>query len=119
MPELGPQELADLAASFQEAVCDTLVRKLERAIHQTSARALAIGGGVARNQRLRMMLMRSPATAGLEISFPALDLCSDNGAMIAGLGHLHLTQGRRDTLELDAKPRSIARGWSRGDDGAA
>lgn len=113
MPLLDPGELRDLAASFQEAVCDTLVRKLERAIARTGARSLAIGGGVARNQRLRYLLMRSPAVAGLELSFPALDLCSDNGAMIAGLGHLHLAEGRADDLGLDALPRSIARGWTR------
>ncbi|PIE23596.1 MAG: tRNA (adenosine(37)-N6)-threonylcarbamoyltransferase complex transferase subunit TsaD [Planctomycetota bacterium] len=119
MPELQDNELSDLAASFQEAVCDTLVRKLERAIAQTGAHSLAIGGGVARNQRLRYCLMRSPAIAELELSFPPLDLCSDNGAMIAALGHRQLCLGQRDDLSLDAAPRSIARGWNRSDHGAA
>ena len=104
MPELDAQQIANLAASYQAAVVDTLVSKLRRAVDQNpDVRSLAIGGGVARNELLRARLRADPSVANLRQVFPALALCSDNGAMIAGLGtHLWQHTGHVDGLELEA-----------------
>ncbi|MFO1053015.1 MAG: tRNA (adenosine(37)-N6)-threonylcarbamoyltransferase complex transferase subunit TsaD [Planctomycetota bacterium] len=108
MPELDAQQLRDVAASFQAAVVGTLVRKLRRAAEaMPELRALAIGGGVARNRLLRQKLADDRRLARLRIAFPPLDLCSDNGAMIAGLGHhLWRERGQVDDLSLDARATS-------------
>jgi N6-L-threonylcarbamoyladenine synthase len=103
MPELDDRQVADLAASYQQAIVDTLVRKLRRAARRSDARSLAIGGGVARNELLRSRLSADRVLGDLHQVFPPLDLCSDNGAMIAGLGtHRWRVEGRRDGLDLDA-----------------
>jgi len=102
MPALSETEVADLAASYQAAVVDTLVRKLRRAAERHPARSLAIGGGVARNGLLRERLRSDRVLAPLHRVFPPPELCSDNGAMIAGLGHHHLQQGHVDGLDLEA-----------------
>jgi N6-L-threonylcarbamoyladenine synthase len=115
MPELSQQDVADYAASYQLAVVDILVAKLRSAARQTSARSLAIGGGVARNELLRARLAADPDLGTLRLVFPPLELCSDNGAMIAGLGTLLLERGQVSDLALDAvatsrpHPRSLAR----------
>ncbi len=101
-PELAPQQQADLAAAFQAAVVDVLVGKLRRAAERHPARTLCIGGGVARNTLLRARLGTDPVLGRLHHVLPPLDLCSDNGAMIAALGHLRLQQGRQGDLDLPA-----------------
>jgi N6-L-threonylcarbamoyladenine synthase len=63
-----------------------------------------IGGGVAANRRLRARLDRLAREEGCEILYPPLALCTDNGAMVAGLGYHLLAAGRRDDLSLDADP---------------
>jgi N6-L-threonylcarbamoyladenine synthase len=101
-PTLSPERVRDLAASYQEAIVDVLVGKLSRAARRFPVRSLCIGGGVARNARLRERLAAEPELAGLHLSLPPLSLCSDNGAMIAYLGHLQLQAGQVATLALDA-----------------
>ena len=106
MPELSPSRVADVAASFQAAIVDTLVTKLRRAFRQRPhVTALAIGGGVARNTLLRERLANDRELGGLRLVLPPLDLCSDNGAMVAGLGTaLWLARGRTsDGFDLDAR----------------
>ena len=107
-PELDRSEVADLAASFQEAVMETLVKKMARAARAIDAQSISIGGGVARNLRLRELLDQEPALARLPRIFPPLDLCSDNGAMIASLGAHLIAQGQSDDLGLEAFARSLA-----------
>ncbi|MHC5065717.1 MAG: tRNA (adenosine(37)-N6)-threonylcarbamoyltransferase complex transferase subunit TsaD [Planctomycetota bacterium] len=102
MPELTEAEVADLAAAYQAAVVDILVKKLRRAADQHPFASLAIGGGVARNELLRERLRADSALSGLKQVFPQPALCSDNGAMIAGLGHELWRSGVRSDLELDA-----------------
>jgi N6-L-threonylcarbamoyladenine synthase len=94
--------LVDLAASYQAAVIDVLVAKLARAARAIDARSLAIGGGVARNERLRQQLAAHPELRALTPVFPPLPLCSDNAAMVAGLGAHLLAQGEQSCLALEA-----------------
>jgi N6-L-threonylcarbamoyladenine synthase len=96
------QRLADLAASYQEAVVDVLVAKLRRASERHAVRSLCIGGGVARNLRLRERLASDPVLRSLQLVLPDLALCADNGAMIASLATFAWREGRTDPLDLDA-----------------
>ncbi len=86
----------DMAASFQKTVCETLVIKCRRAIKETGVKRLVVSGGVSANQQLRQALQRLLADLGGEIYFPRLELCTDNGAMVAYLGWLYLSQGIQD-----------------------
>ena len=85
--DLGPDRVralrADLAASFQKAVVDALMLKLERAVELTGAERLAIGGGVAANSELRSRVAALCDREGLELKVPPPQLCTDNAAMIA------------------------------------
>jgi N6-L-threonylcarbamoyladenine synthase len=85
--ELGHDQVearkADLAASFQHAVVEALMFKIERALEQTEARRLAVGGGVAANSKLRERLAALCDLNGLELKIPPAELCTDNAAMIA------------------------------------
>jgi N6-L-threonylcarbamoyladenine synthase len=94
--------LRDLACAYQEAVVDVLVAKLRRASERHAVRSLCIGGGVARNLRLRERLATDAVLSALHLVLPEPSLCADNGAMIASLGSLLLREGRTSALDLDA-----------------
>ena len=81
-----PVPVADVCASFQEAVVDVLTAKAVRACIANGVGALLIGGGVAANSRLRALAEERCAAAGLELRVPRPGLCTDNGAMVAALG---------------------------------
>jgi N6-L-threonylcarbamoyladenine synthase len=82
--EAGARDVrADLAASFQRAVVETLVSKVELALDDTGATKLAVGGGVAANSELRERLVAVCDLRGVELKVPARELCTDNAAMIA------------------------------------
>ncbi len=83
-----PVPAADVAASFQEAVADVLVRKAVAACVDSGYDHLVIGGGVAANSRLRALAEDRCAAAGVRLRVPAPGLCTDNGAMVAALGCL-------------------------------
>ena len=87
--------LPDVAASFQEAVCDVLTAKAIDACRATGAQHLLIGGGVAANGRLRALLAERAAAAGIALRTPRPGLCTDNGAMIAVLGSEVVRAGGR------------------------
>lgn len=93
--------IADLAASFQQAVVEVLVEKTCRAAARFRVRQVAVGGGVAANALLRAEL---PRRLGQPVLFPPLPLCTDNAAMIAACGFYRYRSGQRDTWELDAAP---------------
>jgi N6-L-threonylcarbamoyladenine synthase len=78
--------LADVAASFQEAVVDVLTRKAVAACRAEGVGHLQIGGGVAANSRLRALAQERCDAAGIELRVPRPGLCTDNGAMVAALG---------------------------------
>lgn len=92
----------DLAASFQAAVLDVLVEKTFRAIEQTGVGRLVIAGGVAANSGLRTRLHHRSKQAGVQLCIPPLELCTDNAAMIATVGHFLLQTDKRADLELNA-----------------
>jgi len=90
-----PFSIADVAASFREAVVDVLVGKAVAACKEHSVPRLLLGGGVVANRRLREVAAAKCAEAGIELRIPALDLCTDNGAMIAALGAQLVMAGRQ------------------------
>jgi N6-L-threonylcarbamoyladenine synthase len=97
---LAPQYVADLAASFQEAVVDVLVGKCVQALHERGRRTLCVGGGVAANVRLRQRLDEAARAEGFTLVVSPLELCTDNAAMSAVAWEL-LAQGRIADLDLD------------------
>jgi N6-L-threonylcarbamoyladenine synthase len=113
--QLGEQELRDLAASYQEAVVDALMHKIVRAAERHEAQSLCIGGGVARNARLRERLAQERRLRGLQLVLPPMALCSDNGAMIALMGFLQLQRGLIADMALEptATPQSGGKAKSR------
>ena len=82
----GPVPVADVCASFQEAVVDVLTAKAVRACRDRGVGHLLIGGGVAANSRLRALAQERCDAAGLVLRVPRPGLCTDNGAMVAALG---------------------------------
>ena len=98
-----PVPVADVAASFQEAVCDVLVRKALDAAATEGIEDLMIGGGVAANSRLRAMAEERATKLGIRVRVPRPGLCTDNGAMVAATGSPMVARGRTpSSLDLPA-----------------
>src|SRR5262249_40087252 len=100
---LEPKQVADLAASFQQAVVDCLVVKTLRAAEQAGLKTLCVGGGVAANSALRTRFEAEAGKRGLELFIPPLRLCTDN-AVMGAIAVERLRGGLIETLELDAYP---------------
>ena len=96
---------ADIAASFQEAVVDTLLKKSIKALKQTGLKQLVIAGGVSANLRLREKLENSLSGMGATVYYAEPALCTDNGAMIAYAGYQRLQAGQADDLAVSCVPR--------------
>ena len=95
-----PVPVADVAASFQEAVVDVLTAKAVRAARERGMETLVLGGGVAANSRLRALAQERCDAAGIALRVPRPRLCTDNGAMVAALG-AHLLAGGAKPSPLD------------------
>ncbi|WP_313355763.1 tRNA (adenosine(37)-N6)-threonylcarbamoyltransferase complex transferase subunit TsaD [Microbacterium sp.] len=93
-PTAAALPVADVAASFREAVIDVLVTKALAACEDRGVPRLLLGGGVIANQRLREVALERAAAAGVAVRIPPLSLCTDNGAMIAGLAAELIANGR-------------------------
>ncbi|MDZ7751884.1 MAG: tRNA (adenosine(37)-N6)-threonylcarbamoyltransferase complex transferase subunit TsaD [Gammaproteobacteria bacterium] len=101
----GDADKAEIARAFEEAVVDTLIIKCRRALEATAYRRLIIAGGVSANARLREALAVLAAERGVEVYFPRLEFCTDNGAMVAYLGYLRLVAGQREPTGFTIRPR--------------
>ncbi len=95
------QDKANIARAFQEAVVDTLFIKCKRALQQTGTHNLVVAGGVGANRCLREKL----STLEASVSFPRLEFCTDNGAMIAYAGAMRLQAGESEPVRISPKPR--------------
>ncbi|CUU36721.1 MAG: tRNA (adenosine(37)-N6)-threonylcarbamoyltransferase complex transferase subunit TsaD [Armatimonadetes bacterium] len=99
---LSEQTLADLCASFQQAVVEVLVRKAVRAAQAEGVSVLTVVGGVAANSALQTQIREACHEAGIEVLIPPPRYCTDNAAMIALAGWFRLKRGERDDYDLDA-----------------
>ena len=98
------QEIADIAASFQEAVVDVLIDKTVLASRMYNVRGIALGGGVAANSRLRQRLQEVSKEIGIPVYCPSPKLCTDNAAMVAGLAYKKYLEGDISLLDVEAIP---------------
>lgn len=96
--------VADVAASFQEAVVDVLVGKTCNAAERRNASGIIVGGGVAANCRLRARLKEEAESRGLDLCLAPRGLCTDNAAMTAGLGFHMLRAGQVAPLDVEVTP---------------
>ena len=101
--QLPPQQVADLAASFQEAVVDCLVGKAFAALRRIGRKTLCVGGGVAANARLRRRLEDEAARRGVRLFVAPLALCTDN-AVMGAIAVERLRAGLFEALDLDVHP---------------
>jgi N6-L-threonylcarbamoyladenine synthase len=108
---LGEQDIADLCAAFQDAVCDSLVDRVRRAMEMAeenesrSARHLVVAGGVAANRSIHAALAELAASRGYGLHVPPPQLCTDNGAMIAWAGAERLAAGLAGGPQFEARAR--------------
>ena len=92
--EADAQQRADIAHGFQQAIVEVLVRKALRAVRDSGLRRLVVAGGVGANRELRRQLDAGAAKAKIEVFYPELEFCTDNGAMIALVGGLRYRAGQ-------------------------
>jgi N6-L-threonylcarbamoyladenine synthase len=101
--DLASERIADLAASFQEAVVDCLVGKSSLAVHKTGLQRLCVGGGVAANRRLRDRLQETADRQGFELLIAPMALCTDN-AVMGAIAIERWKAGLIESLDLDVYP---------------
>ena len=97
----------NIAASFQRVAVGMLMKRVEKALEDTGLKRISAGGGVAANSLVRSSL-KALEEKGFEVSFPSLKLCTDNGAMVAGLGYRYISDGITDDYTITASARVSA-----------
>ncbi|MFA6933927.1 MAG: tRNA (adenosine(37)-N6)-threonylcarbamoyltransferase complex transferase subunit TsaD [Sphaerochaetaceae bacterium] len=100
-------KVEDICASFQRCAVGILVKRVDKALKDTGLMRLAAGGGVAANSLIRSSLKQFEKR-GVQTSFPSLKLCTDNAAMVAGLGYKYLSDGYSSGLDLEPSARVAA-----------
>jgi N6-L-threonylcarbamoyladenine synthase len=106
----GDSAKADIAAAFQAAAVDVLAAKSLQALRQTGMKRLVVAGGVGANRQLRQRLDAEARKRRFEVFYPPLDLCTDNGAMIAYAGAMRLNADQPASTGFSIRPR-----WDLGD----
>ncbi|HRI37644.1 MAG TPA: tRNA (adenosine(37)-N6)-threonylcarbamoyltransferase complex transferase subunit TsaD [Nitrospira sp.] len=101
---LRPEQIADLAAGYQEAIVQVLVTKSLAALRQSKLSVLAVVGGVSANSRLRGLLNERAEHGQFKLSLPPMEFCTDNAAMIASAGRQRLMRGEPCSSDLDISP---------------
>ena len=94
---------ADLCASFEKNVTETLMENVKKAIERTGIKKVTLAGGVSANSYIRKAFLELEKE-GIEVYMPDLKLCTDNAAMIASAGYYNYISGKRDELDLNAVP---------------
>lgn len=97
-------KMADIAASYQAAIVDTLLDRMQKAVKKTNLRKIFVAGGVTANRELRVRLDQWRLETGIEAIYPPLEYCTDNAAMIALAGAAHLEAGEKSSLNLGIFP---------------
>jgi len=110
--EITPRIVADVAASAQEAIVESLVEKSILAARERSARRLYLAGGVASNGRLRGLMKERLAASGVAVAWPRPEYCTDNAAMIACAAFYHIRAGLIDDLKLNSFARGNLVNWA-------
>jgi len=100
----GPTDIPILAASFQEAIVDVLAVKTWLAAQEYNVKQVVLAGGVAANARLRKRIAQELSPLQIQLSYPPIEFCTDNAAMIAGAAFFHLSRGERHGFDLDIAP---------------
>lgn len=95
-------KIQDIAASFQEAIVDMLVKNTLKAVQLKRIKRIVLAGGVAANSRLRKRLKEETKARGIELYYPRKALCTDNAAMIASCGYYKIKEGMESDLSLNA-----------------
>lgn len=103
--DFDQDELPDIAASYQEAIVDTLVEKTVRAAEENAIDRIVVCGGVAANSRLREKFNQVTAEKKMTLFVPPIVLCTDNAAMVAAIGEIMLNNGLHDSFDLNAVSR--------------
>jgi N6-L-threonylcarbamoyladenine synthase len=93
-----------IAAAYQEAIVESLLDRIHQAVYMTGLRKICVAGGVSANTRLRKRLDAWATADDLSISYPPLEFCTDNAAMIAMAGYMHLLNGDRSGFDLEVNP---------------
>ncbi|GCE20471.1 tRNA (adenosine(37)-N6)-threonylcarbamoyltransferase complex transferase subunit TsaD [Dictyobacter kobayashii] len=100
----GAPDVALLAAGFQEAIVDVLAVKTRMAAQEYKVKQVILAGGVAANLSLRARMLQELQPLGIRLSYPPIDFCTDNAAMIASAAFFHLSLGERHGMDLDVQP---------------
>ncbi|MCX8110186.1 MAG: tRNA (adenosine(37)-N6)-threonylcarbamoyltransferase complex transferase subunit TsaD [Syntrophorhabdaceae bacterium] len=107
---LDKDNMADVLASFQEAVFDSLFKKILKASERFNIKRVVVGGGVAANSRLREIFRDKGSHEGLNVYFPSPANCTDNAAMVAVTGYYYLERDMFSTLDIKGVSRMRIKG---------